>query len=285
MAILEKLLALYFRSGLRGSTRLTDILATRLERLQDLVIDTKGGKLHLDLRIASARGILAYPQSQTGEDKVIERLVRSGDVAFDIGAHLGLYTLLLSRKVGAAGRVIAFEPNPTILPSLIKTVSATSNVELFQIGLSDSPGEVELFIPEDASMSSLRDWTDGSVGRIDIEKISLATLDGLYESGEIPLPRFIKCDIEGAEFSVFRGGRILLDREDAPTLMFELNRLAALAFDSTPSDCLEFLKSIERPNYSFFRITAEGIESLKSSDLDYGNILAVPFRQLGDLGL
>ncbi|MBX3298114.1 MAG: FkbM family methyltransferase [Acidobacteria bacterium] len=284
MTILERLLALYFRSGLRGSTRLTDIIASRLTRLHDVVIRANGGELHLDLRVGSARGILAYPESRTGEDKVIGRLVRAGDVVLDIGAHLGFYTLLLSRKVGAGGKVFAFEPNPTVLPSLVKSVSTVSNINLLQLGLADKAGDVELFIPEDASMSSLHDWTNGTAGTVDVVKIPIATLDELYESGAIPLPQFIKCDIEGAELSVFKGAQEMLDRQDAPVLMFELNRPASVAFGSTPSDCLEFLRSLQEPKYSFFQVSADGIESLQTSNLDFANVLAIPVQRLGEVG-
>ncbi len=118
MSILTKFLAAYYRSGLRGSYRITDLLAGRLKSLQCVPIETENGVVFGDLRISSARGILAYPQSQSGEHLVMQRFVNKGDVVFDIGAHLGFYTLLLSNLVGPQGKVFAFEPNPELLPSL-----------------------------------------------------------------------------------------------------------------------------------------------------------------------
>lgn len=44
--------------------------------------------------------------------RLFEQLIRPGDTVFDIGAHVGFYTLLASILTGPAGRVFAFEPLP-----------------------------------------------------------------------------------------------------------------------------------------------------------------------------
>src|SRR5262245_27460113 len=51
----------------------------------------------------------SYEPSKMG---LAAQCVRSGDTVFDIGAHVGIYTLLFSDRVGPTGRVIAFEPAP-----------------------------------------------------------------------------------------------------------------------------------------------------------------------------
>src|SRR5438876_7312107 len=164
MSLLSRFIAAYLRSGLHGSTRLTNFLSPRIKSLQSVPIETKAGVIYGDLRITSARGILAQPNSQSGEDLVMRRFVRAGDTVFDIGAHLGFYTLLLSKLVGESGAVFAFEPNPELRPSLERTIEPCKNITLLQIALSDRNGENNLYVPEDASMGSLRNWTDGVVG-------------------------------------------------------------------------------------------------------------------------
>jgi len=49
---------------------------------------------------------------ENAERSVVERILQPGMRVLDIGAHHGFYTLLASRKVGAGGRVLAFEPSP-----------------------------------------------------------------------------------------------------------------------------------------------------------------------------
>lgn len=276
MSILTKFLAAYYRSGLRGSYRITDLLAGRLKSLQCVPIETENGVVFGDLRISSARGILAYPQSQSGEHLVMQRFVNKGDVVFDIGAHLGFYTLLLSNLVGPQGKVFAFEPNPELLPSLERSLAPLANVELIKVALADREGEAGLFVPEDASMASLQNWTDGVVGEVHEVKCKIQVLDKMVEAGELPVPHFIKCDVEGAELSVFKGAIKTLDRTDAPVLLFELNTSAAAAFGSTTSEYFDLLRSLKKAEYSFFEVTADGTREFASNDIEYTNVVAIP---------
>src|SRR5687767_10564146 len=230
MTALTRILALYHRTGLRGSTRLFDVLSQRISSMHCVPIPVEGGVLYADLRLSTARGILADPTCRSGEDRVMRRFVREGHSVFDIGAHLGFYTILLSSLVGKKGTVYAFEPNPEMLPSLRKTIASLPNTDLREIALSDVSGEIELHIPEDASMASIANWTNGIGGKVHIQNCKTETIDHLIENGSISLPNFIKCDVEGAELNVFRGGARAIDRNDAPVILFELNRKAASAF-------------------------------------------------------
>lgn len=281
MSYLKGFIAAYFRSGLRGSTRLSDFLSNRLKSMQNVPIEIEGGTLYADLRISTARTILAYPKCQSGEDIVMRKFVRKGDVVYDIGAHLGFYTLLLSKLAGDAGKVYAFEPNPKLHPSLRRTLDAIENVEFFDIALSDSEGELNLYVPEDASMASLANWTDGIGGDVHTVKCELKRLDDLVESGELPLPQFIKCDVEGAELSVFRGGTKTLDRREAPVIMFEANAKAAASFGWRTTDYFDFLDSLKHPGYRYFEVTKDGIIDLESQSLEYANVVAVPAARTG----
>jgi len=276
MSLLIRFLKIYYKTRWRGSFRLTDILAKRVESLQCVPIETDSGIVYGDLRISSSRGILAQPKSTSGEDIVMRNLVKSGDTVYDIGAHFGFYTLLLSKLVGENGKVYAFEPNPELLPSLKRTISSSKNIELIPVALSEENGSVKLFVPEDASMASLGDWTNGIAGNVHQVECEMRRLDDLTEEKKMPVPNFIKCDVEGAELSVFAGGIKMLDRVDAPILLFEINSGAAHAFDKTSESYFEFLRKLDKPQYIFFEVLPDRIEELKSSNVNYANILALP---------
>lgn len=188
-----------------------------------------------------------YPKSTSGEDKVMRNFVKNGDVVFDIGAHFGFYTLLLSELVGEKGKVFAFEPNSELLPSLKMTINSLANIELFSIALSDKEGAVNLFVPEDASMASLSDWTHGIAGNVHKVACVMKRLDDLIEEGIVSFPQFIKCDVEGAELSIFKGAPKILNRTDAPVILSENNALAAESFNANTADYFDFLESLESP--------------------------------------
>lgn len=283
MSFVANALAAYHRSGLRGSHRLTGLLADRLDSLQHTPVETENGIVYVDLRIASARAILADPASHTGEVRVIHSFLKPGDTAYDIGAHFGVYTLLISRCVGSDGGVIAFEPNPGILPSLRKTLSNVPNIRLFDYALSNADGTLDFFVPEDASMASFENWTDGSGGRV--HKVSCETrrLDDLINAG-LPMPDFVKCDVEGAELLIFDGGRIAFDRKDAPVILFEIVRRAAAAFGNAPADYFEMLRSFSDARYEFYEVLPKGMSPLLSTDIEYANVLAVPANRVEECG-
>src|SRR5262245_22436384 len=122
LSLLGHLARLVLSSGIRGRTRITLNLARLFEQLQALPISIDGAHLYLDLRIASSHALVTGQYPECDEQAVMRRLVVPGDIAFDIGAHLGLHTVLLSHLVGSNGRVYAFEPNPRVLPVLCRTV-------------------------------------------------------------------------------------------------------------------------------------------------------------------
>lgn len=280
MTAITKFLSIYLRSRARGSYRTTMFLSERLKSLQSVAIRTEWGVLYADLRISSSHGILADPRSSSGEDLVMKRFVREGDIVFDIGAHLGFYTLLLSGLVGQSGKVYSFEPNAELLPSLGRTVALMDNVDLIQIALSNTAGEETLYIPEDASMASLSDWTDGIGGKVHAVSCEKATIDDLVSAGKLRMPNFIKCDVEGGELSVFKGAQKTLDRCEAPAILFELNTKAATAFGSDTIESLSFIRSLPKAKYRILEVSPSGLRELPDAVPAYTNVVAIPETRL-----
>ena len=151
-------------------------------------------------------------------------LLRPGDTVLDIGAHKGSYLYWLRQAVGAQGRVLAFEPQPLLAAYLHEVVAAMGwkNVTVENQGISDRHGTLALHIPGAAGAVSPgatfeANVSPGAAGRTC--EVGVTTLDDLFPAGSKP-PAFIKCDVEGHELAVFRGGERLL-RGSRPTLLFE----------------------------------------------------------------
>ncbi len=196
----------------------------------------------------------------------MDRFVTLGQVVFDVGANVGLHTAYLSRLVGPEGKVFAFEPNPALKQGLSRTCKSLGNAHLFSLALSNECGQRPLYVPADHTMASLRKWQPAA----EIQ-CKVSTLDSL----NLPQPSFIKCDVEGAELNVFQGARCILDRPDAPIVLFEVNQHNVAAFGRGVTAAIEFLQGL-RTDYQFFEIAEEDGAMSPLGKLSCTNVLAIP---------
>jgi len=153
---------------------------------------------------------------------VAERL-RGSMVFYDLGANIGLFTLLAARLVGPNGRVFSFEPDAWVASRLRKNVARNGfeNVTVIEAGVWSKSGAVN-FIPADKAISpdhALGRFVAGENGAAGTPMECVA-LDDFIE-GAAP-PDMIKCDVEGAEVEVFRGAEKLL-RAHRPWVICELH--------------------------------------------------------------
>jgi FkbM family methyltransferase len=149
--------------------------------------------------------------------------LRPGDVVVDAGAYKAGYTYWIRERVGDAGQVFCFEPQPELARYLRRAVDAFSwtNVHVEEAGLSSESGSRTLHAPgttptQDASL--VRAPADGEARRYEVR---IDTLDRFLSTHPHAGPvRLVKCDVEGHELDVFRGAEQML-RRDRPMLLFE----------------------------------------------------------------
>ncbi len=161
--------------------------------------------------------------------------------------------------MGASGKVVSFEPQPEMVEALgkLKGSFKLSAMEIAQFGLSTEPGELQLVRKPDhlGGASFQRQPKDDEESMI----VPVTTLD-LYAQDHFDRPvAFIKCDVEGHEFSVFKGGERVL-REDRPTILFECHegQLAdGLFFD--------YLADLQYAGHFFFNGHLRPIETLQDT--------------------
>jgi FkbM family methyltransferase len=151
----------------------------------------------------------------------------SGEVAVDVGANIGSYTLPLARNFR---NVVAFEPSHTYCDVLRRNVALNGlrNVRVYQMALSDVDGQVPLYVRHGGS-SSLNSNHYG-LPFDNMAYVSAGKLDSL--SSTLGHPDFIKIDAEGHEFSVLSGATQILS-ELKPTIAIEVHS----ARDSSHSPC------------------------------------------------
>lgn len=158
------------------------------------------------------------------EPEVVSCLIKnvsSGSVALDIGAHIGFYTLLLSKLVGSEGRVYSFEPLPENHRLLRENVELNhcQNVTLVQKAILSQSGVIRVTVPGNEPVpGSVSLTTDYGTPPIQVEGVTLDEF-GEQIGGAIHL---VKMDVEGAEHDVLLGGRETIHKH-RPVLMIELH--------------------------------------------------------------
>jgi FkbM family methyltransferase len=165
------------------------------------------------------------------KQQVVARLVKTGTVFLDVGAHVGFYTLLASVLAGHEGRVYAFEPLPGNVHYLRQHLhmNGVRNATVFPAAVADHPGEARF--QEGPSSSSGRLNDSGAL------VVDLVALDDLFLQGAIPLPDYVKIDVEGAEGLVLKGARRLLTL-GGPTIFL------ATHGSEVRAECLSLLQSL-----------------------------------------
>lgn len=192
-----------------------------------------GHILHLD-RMHWAKWTIEQEQYETS---LVESLVREGNIAVDIGAHVGYYTLLLAKLVGKEGKVYAFEPEPTNFAILKQNVreNGYGNVILEQKAVSNKTGTAKLYLSENTQDNRIFDSHDNRPS-IDIETVKL---DDYFDSKDTV--DFIKIDIQGAEPLAIEGMMQLLNKNRNIKLAGEFWPMALKALGIYPRRYIDML--------------------------------------------
>lgn len=179
--------------------------------------------------------------------------VRPGETALDLGANFGLYTYHLSRSLGHAGRVYAFEPIPFTFATLrlVARILSFQNVTLVEKGCSDAAGRISFEVPVQVSgalaagqayIGWRRDDREGKeeqvrwAGTREVVCEVVGLDEFLPEIEELSL---IKCDIEGAELFAFRGAKHLITKH-LPSVICEINPWFLEGFEIRLDELLQF---------------------------------------------
>lgn len=237
----------------------------------DIIVPNYLGSFKVNLRrgSASTQSVLSG-KLDADVLHAVEEFVRDGQVAVDIGANVGLVSLLLGKKVGKGGRVHAFEPGPPFFARLKRNIALNreykSVFSLYRVGLSDQGCVLKWQEdPHHPGRGSLQ----GPLGT----EVPVTTLDEVIQGGWQRLD-FIKVEVEGMEGEVLRGAAKTLQRY-RPVILFE-SLMEFEQYRGTPvrKELALFLKGL---GYQLFQYTPGG----KRVPTDYPylseNTVAVPF--------
>lgn len=157
----------------------------------------------------------------------VDEFVSPGDVVWDVGSNLGLFSFPASIRVGEEGRVLSVEPDVWLASLQLRTLHDTDlgerNVEVLSAAVSDSTGIVRFSIAQRGRASNFIAEVEGpsTSGGSRITQLTASySLDDLAE--QLGPPTLVKVDVEGADLKVLAGAEHVLE-EVRPTWFFELH--------------------------------------------------------------
>src|ERR687887_146848 len=191
----------------------------------------------------------------TRENEIIEHFnPKQGDIAVDVGAHIGRYTIISSKRVGPNGKVIAIEAHPENYEMLKKNIqlNGLTNVTAlnYAINSKEEESQLKLYLPEEEMGYTIYNTIMTNRANPIEDKfveVDAATLDNLLLLQQNGIGHeqvnWIKVDVEGAEFEVLKGATNILSKSKDIVLLIEVHNL----HDGTNhyNDIMDFLSSYE----------------------------------------
>jgi FkbM family methyltransferase len=194
---------------------------------------------------------------------VFLRAIKAGDTVFDVGANIGIFSVLAARLTGADGCVVGFEPAPDNRERLAANLALNgiTNVIVVDQPASDRTEGVTFHLNSDsAGGHSL--WNPGkhpdhqkSRGKPRSIVMTTTTIDAEMARLRLTPPKLIKIDTEGAEHRVLAGAVKLLMEFKVPYVIAELHEFGLSQMGSSQSGLRGFMANL---GYDTFLLFADG---------------------------
>jgi FkbM family methyltransferase len=195
------------------------------------------------MRAASLDRLIALGLHRLGwmgrdEAILLRKLVRPGMHVIDVGANIGLYSLLLARLVGPTGSVVAFEPEPNLFAILRENCVSNNaiNVVLFQCALGRTSGLASFH-------RSAFNSGDNRLGRAsaahDAVEVRVERFDDFQPESRLD---FVKIDVQGHELAALSGMERALSAKPNVQVLFEFAPAALRKAGTAPALLLEFFR-------------------------------------------
>jgi FkbM family methyltransferase len=232
----------------------------------DLTVGIGPGRLRLAANDKLA-GMIYLLGFELPERDLFARILRPGDSVIDVGANIGLYSILSAGCVGPQGAVHAFEPVPETMRRLRKNVALNGyeqRVRCVEAAASVQDGVGLINVPEEGgSFSSLGAPLHGTGTHKSVE-VRCVRLDTYVAENGLTDVWLVKLDVEGWETHVINGATELLATQ-RPHLLVEFSDATA---GGGGGSCAELYGTLTNLGYRLFRF-----------DSDEGEIIEDPLRE------
>lgn len=202
--------------------------------------------------------------------------LKPSDVFYDIGANIGLFTLLAAEH---CKNVVAFEPANETFKILVENVQLNNtpeNITLINAAASDKNGTQDIYVLTNGKDA----WNSMAVkpeeGQYRIDQIATINVDVLVESGKIPAPTIIKIDVEGWEMHVLKGLEKTIGMY-RPTMLIEFTSSNLEAAGTTSAELGRYVQSRDYELFSYDPRYRK-LNRVTEFNFEHKNLVAKPKR-------
>lgn len=215
---------------------------------------------------------------EEAEMQFLKKYLKAKDIIFDIGANIGLFTLISSEYIGNQGLIHAFEPSPETYLWLEENCKSNSlkNVVLNQLAVSDKDGAIDFHLSAEG-FDAFNSIVKPSKGNNYItQTVNCLTLDSYVIKHDLAGKiQIIKIDVEGFEISLLNGAEKILSQPNAPDLVVEFTESNAKNAGFTCADLYDKIQSFGYELYHYNASQNKLIPEPKGmSYIKYKNLVA-----------
>ena len=211
-------------------------------------------KINLDLEDWIQKQIYFFGRYEVEKKETLlwKKILKEGQTIFDIGANIGYYSLMASKRIGN-GKIYAFEPVKQTFERLTKNVKLNNfkNIKLNNLAVSNEVGTVDIYVAnsKNTGTSSI---TKHMHFNGDKQTVKSVTIDHFIKSNNIEAMDIVKIDVEGAEMMVIEGMEKSL-RKFNPIVMIELIDERLKAAGSSIKEAYDFFEKLNYKPYQLDR--------------------------------
>jgi FkbM family methyltransferase len=193
---------------------------------------------------AVSRRVFLNGSFEVAELNFIRDHLRPGMIVADVGANIGVHTLVMADAVGAAGWVHAFEPSAAFgwLNKNLRLNRLERTVLSSNVAVGSRNGTITLYkcTEGNEAFTSASAPFMGSCN--ETFEAELITLDEYARRNKIAFFDFLKIDVEGHELEVFKGCEMLFSKRAVRRIMFEVNNTCLNRAGTTSGKLVTFLR-------------------------------------------
>lgn len=244
--------------------------------------------LKVDVMLGNDHSLCLYVSGtfEPNEFAFLGQILKPGMTMLDVGANEGLYTLFGANRVGATGRVVAFEPSSRERRRLQHNVARNrlGNVTVVPAAIGGSEGTAALQIASGvhSGHNTLGALIYDDAPAVGVEHVPVERLDSVVDRLGLARVDIVKIDVEGAEMHVLDGARKTFSTH-RPLLLVEANDEALRAQGASVDALLAVLRDELDYGIFVFSTVTGGIEPMDADSPLSANIVAVPSERRSEI--